>query len=262
MDNNYTVYIHTFPNNKHYVGLTKQDPLDRWGSNGCGYHNQPVYEAICEFGWNSIAHTIIAKNLSYKEAQEKEIYWINKLNSIENGYNISNGGGLGGNSWREFEYNGKVYSAEELANMSEYDLMAHDITNRINEHGWTVEKALTTPKGRRNIKFEYNGNLYSIKQLYEIRNNKELTYKQIKNRLLKYNWDVERAISQPNDIKNQPQGRGTCKFEYNGCIYNSWELCQLSPLSDLTPQDITDRINRRGWSIERAITQPKRKSRH
>jgi hypothetical protein len=48
-------------------------------------------------------------------------------------------------------------------------------------------------------------------------------------------------------------------FEYNGKTYNSFELCQISKLKDLKPQDITDRINRKGWSVERAITQPKRK---
>lgn len=86
-----------------------------------------------------------------------------------------------------------------------------------------------------------------------------MTYNQIKNRLLKHNWDVERAITQENNIKKQPHGVGTCLFEYKGRKYNSWELCKLSKLDDLRPQDITDRVNRRGWSIERAITQPKRK---
>ena len=143
--------------------------------------------------------------------------------------------------------------------MSRHELSYHDITNRINEHGWTVEKAISTPKGRRNTEFIYNNQNYTIKELYNIRINKDLTYSQIKNRLLKYNWDAERAITQPNNIKKQPHGVGTCVFEYNGQTYNSWELCQISELEDLTPQDITDRINRKGWSVERAITQPKRK---
>lgn len=82
---------------------------------------------------------------------------------------------------------------------------------------------------------------------------------QLKNRLLKYNWDVKRAITQSSNVKKQPKGVGTCKFEYNGKIYNSYELCLISDVEDLKPQDITDRINRRGWSIERAITQPKRR---
>lgn len=256
---NYNVYVHTFPNMKRYVGLTKQKPEIRWGFNGWGYHNQPVYKAIEEFGWINIKHEVVATDLEIFEAQELEKLLIEKYDSINNGYNISTGGGLGSECWCEFEYNGEIYTAKELAEMSRYDLSYHDITNRINEHGWTVEKAISTPKGRKNVEFQYNGKSYTVKELYNMRINKDLTYLQIKNRLLKYNWDVERAITQSSNNKKQPHGIGTCIFEYNGKQYNSWELCQISKLEDLKPQDITDRINRRGWSVERAITQPKRK---
>lgn len=257
--NNYSVYVHTFPNNKHYVGLTMQDPYKRWGHNGWGYYDQPVYDAILEFGWDNILHNVVKSNLSKEEAQKTEKELIMSLDSINNGYNVYTGGGLGGNPWCEFEYNGKIYSARELADLSEHDLTYHDITNRVNEHGWDIEKAITTPKGRRNVTFEYLGKRYSCKELYNIRINKDLTYKQIKSRLLKYHWDAERAITQPSTVKRQPRGVGKYLFEYNGKQYNSWELCQISNIKDLTPQDITDRINRKGWSVERAITQPKRK---
>ena len=50
--------------------------------------------------------------------------------------------------------------------MSKYDLSYHDITNRINSHGWTIEKTLNTPKGRRNTKYLYEGKYYSINELY------------------------------------------------------------------------------------------------
>ena len=257
--NNYSVYIHIFPDGKYYVGLTRQVPEVRWGSNGWGYHNQPVFKAIEEFGWINIEHEVVATGLDKYEAQELEKILIEKYDSINNGYNHATGGGLGGECWCEFEYNGIIYTAQELASMSPYDLTYHDITNRVNEHGWTVEKAISTPKGRKNVKFEYEGKEYIIKELYELRINLDLTYSQIKNRLLKHHWNVERAIAQPSNSKNQPHGVGTCQFEYNGKIYNSWELCQISKIEDLTPQDITDRVNRRGWSVERAITQPKRK---
>lgn len=255
----YSVYIHAFPDGKYYIGLTKQKPEVRWGFNGWGYHNQPVYKAIEKFGWIDIKHDVVATDLDMYEAQELEKSLIEKYDSINNGYNVSTGGGLGGECWCEFEYDGEIYTAKELAEMSRYELSYHDITNRINEHGWTVEKAISTPKGRKNVEFEYNNESYTIKELYNIRINKDLTYHQIKNRLLKHNWDVERAITQPNNNKKQPHGAGTCVFEYNGKQYNSWELCQISEVEDLKPQDITDRINRRGWSVERAITQPKRK---
>ena len=258
LNNNYTVYVHKFPNDKYYVGITRQLPEQRW-LNGWGYHKQPVYSAILEFGWDNIEHIIVKQNLTAEEAKKIEIDLIFQLDSIEHGYNEDTGGGLGGDAWCEFEYNGNIYSAEELAALSTIDNMtAHDITTRINHHGWSIEKALNTPKTIKNYRFEYNGE--SIKELYDIRINKDLTYNQIKNRLLKYGWDIERAISQSSDKKLQPKGVGTCEFEYDGKIYNSWELCQISKIEGLTPQHITDRVNRRKWSVERAITQPLRKS--
>lgn len=258
MKENYKVYIHTFPNNKKYVGITRQTVNARW-QNGFGYKNQPIYSEILKYGWDNIKHDVLYTGLSRTEAQEKEKELINKYDSINNGYNVSEGGGTGGDCWVEFEYDGIIYSAKELAEMSKYDLSYHDITNRINSHGWTIEKTLNTPKGRRNTKYLYEGKYYSINELYNIRINKNLTLSQIKNRLLKHNWDAQRAITQSNNIKRQPKGVGTCIFEYNGNTYNSYELCQLSNVVGLKPQDITDRINRKGWSVERAITQPKRK---
>lgn len=258
MEENYKVYIHIFPNSKKYIGITRQEIDKRW-QNGYGYKKQPIYKEILKFGWNNIQHIVLYENLTKKQAQELEIKLISEYNSIENGYNVSVGGGCGSDCWCEFEYDGIIYNTKELAEMSKYDLTYHDITNRINTHKWSIEKTLNTPKQNRDIRFEYNGKLLSIKELYEIRINKELTYNQIRTRLLKHNWEVERAITQSNKNKMQPKGIGTCLFEYDGNIYNSWELCKISPLEDLTPQDITDRINRRGWSVYRAITQPKRK---
>ena len=257
----YTVYVHKFPNGKVYVGLTKQKPKDRWGDNGYGYKKQPVYKAILEYGWDNIEHEIIKENLTHKEAQQLEKDLVLVYNSIQNGYNISEGGGLGGNPWVTFEYQGEVYTAEELAKMSNVqDLTYHDITTRVNHHGWSIDKALNTKKVQKNQVFEYDGKIYTAKELAEISNVNGLTDKDILCRINKHGWSVERAISQPKNIKKQPKGVGERIFEYRGKMYNSYELSQISSVENLTPFDITDRINHHGWSVERAITQPKRKS--
>ena len=259
IERKYKVYIHIFPNNKVYIGITRQTLQQRWGKNGQGYKKQKVYKYIIKFGWDNIEHKLLYDNLTSSEAQKIEIELINKYNSIENGYNEDTGGGLGGDCWCEFNYNGIIYTAKELADMSKYDLSYHDITNRINSHGWSIDKAINTPKGRRNVKFKYNNKLYSIKELYEIRINKDLTLNQIKDRLLNKNWDIERAITQPSNVKKQPKGLGKKIYEYKGKLYNSYELCLMSKIDNLTPFDITNRINHHGWSVEKAITQPKRK---
>lgn len=90
----YKVYIHTFPNGKHYVGITQQKPEKRWHY-GAGYSGQPyVYNAIKKYGWENIYHSIIYDDLTKEEAEEKEITLIAllKSNQRDYGYNVANGG--------------------------------------------------------------------------------------------------------------------------------------------------------------------------
>ena len=94
MTNNYTVYMHIFPNGKKYIGITCQNPQKRW-QNGYGYVEQDLmWKAIQKYGWNNIEHKIIYSNISKREAELMEIYLIkeHKTNVRQNGYNIANGG--------------------------------------------------------------------------------------------------------------------------------------------------------------------------
>ena len=93
-ENNYTVYMHIFPNNKKYIGITSKKIKQRWES-GTGYKNQRLmFRAIEKYGWNNIEHKILYTNLSKKEAEQKEIELIEqyKSNNSNYGYNIENGG--------------------------------------------------------------------------------------------------------------------------------------------------------------------------
>ena len=72
----YLVYVHTLPNGKRYVGMTKQDKERRW-ANGAGYKRQPkFYEAIQEYGWRNILHEVVAENLTEEQAREIEKEYI------------------------------------------------------------------------------------------------------------------------------------------------------------------------------------------
>ena len=86
--------MHVFPNKKKYIGITCTKPEKRWGKNGNGYKTQFVYRAINKYGWNNIEHKILYKNLTEKEAKQKEITLIEKYNTndLNKGYNISLGG--------------------------------------------------------------------------------------------------------------------------------------------------------------------------
>ena len=88
----FSVYCHTFPNGKKYIGISK-DAEKRWGVNGCGYNTQPKMErAIKKYGWDNVDHEIIVDGLEKEQAEKLEIYLISELDTIENGYNSAIGG--------------------------------------------------------------------------------------------------------------------------------------------------------------------------
>ena len=95
MENSYTVYKHTFPNGKIYIGITNQTIERRWRYNGSGYKTQSLmYNAILKYGWDNIKHEILYMGMSKDEAEEVEIELISryKSNQREYGYNVNNGG--------------------------------------------------------------------------------------------------------------------------------------------------------------------------
>lgn len=91
----YIIYLHTFPNNKVYIGQTCRKLSLRW-LNGKGYReNQPrIHNAIKKYGWNNIKHRILMKDLTLEEANYYEKELINFFDSTNKnkGYNISLGG--------------------------------------------------------------------------------------------------------------------------------------------------------------------------
>lgn len=96
-DRCYTVYRHTFPNGKIYIGITRN--IKRRFRNGNGYAGSKiVYSAIQKYGWENVSHETLFENLSEQEAKQKEVELIRQHDATnhENGYN-STFGGEGGN---------------------------------------------------------------------------------------------------------------------------------------------------------------------
>lgn len=90
----YTVYKHTSPDGRVYIGATRQNPERRWDK-GRGYKNSPYFPAaIREFGWDAFAHEIIASGLTEKEAELLEVELIRKYRATDRryGFNADNGG--------------------------------------------------------------------------------------------------------------------------------------------------------------------------
>lgn len=92
---NFTVYKHTSPNGKVYIGVAK-DVKKRWAG-GHGYYGQLLGEKISKYGWDNFKHEILAEGLTEEEASDMEKRMILKYDSTnpEKGYNRRNGGGIG-----------------------------------------------------------------------------------------------------------------------------------------------------------------------
>lgn len=91
---NFYVYMHTNKeNNKAYVGITSRiNPEYRWRK-GDGYITQTkFYRAIQKYGWENFEHVIIAANLSKTDAVLLEKQLIRQYDTINNGYNVDEGG--------------------------------------------------------------------------------------------------------------------------------------------------------------------------
>lgn len=94
----FTVYKHTGPTGKVYIGITRQKPENRWGADGSGYSHSPHFTAaIKRHGWAAFTHEIIAEGLTKEEAEKMEVELIAQYDSTnrEKGYNAELGGSTG-----------------------------------------------------------------------------------------------------------------------------------------------------------------------
>lgn len=96
MDNTWTVYMHIFPNNKRYIGITKLRVKKRW-KRGNNYRQQSViWNAIQKYGWNNIEHIVVEQGLTKEQAMQREIELIAQYKtfppSLGFGYNATSGG--------------------------------------------------------------------------------------------------------------------------------------------------------------------------
>lgn len=97
MTREYTVYMHTSPSNKVYVGISAQKNLNKRWQGGYGYIGNPhFHRAIKKYGWDNFDHEIILKGATRDEARNTEQYLIEKFNASDrnHGYNISPGGSI------------------------------------------------------------------------------------------------------------------------------------------------------------------------
>ena len=94
-DRKYTVYMHTAPNGKKYIGITCQSISMRWGNCGGRYKRcKYFWKAIVKYGWENITHDVLAEGLTAENAKqrEKELICFYKTQDSSYGYNLTDGG--------------------------------------------------------------------------------------------------------------------------------------------------------------------------
>lgn len=92
--NTYTVYKHTSPSGKVYIGITRREPEKRW-DNGKGYKHSPhMAAAVKKYGWENIRHEILARDLTREAAEQMEVELIRHYRAADRryGYNTDKGG--------------------------------------------------------------------------------------------------------------------------------------------------------------------------
>ena len=113
-------YIYVITNNingKQYVGKTNDTIEERFkrhilDSKRRNNENRPLYNAINKYG---IEHFSIEQleECPYQEVNNKEIYWIGKLDTYKNGYNATLGGD--GKAYYDYDEISKLYQQENIS---------------------------------------------------------------------------------------------------------------------------------------------------
>jgi group I intron endonuclease len=165
----YSVYKHTTPNGKVYIGITKQKPVKRW-LHGKGYARQDhFYNAILKYGWDNIKHEILFTELTREEAEAKEVELIAEYKSDQRafGYNVDRGGRANRMSDETRERlrkanTGKHHSKEtckklkklEIARWKDPDYRRNQVEKRLGKSPWNkgVPTAPETKQKQREAK--------------------------------------------------------------------------------------------------------------
>ena len=111
------IYKITSPSNKVYIGLSRKIE-ERWKGYSVKKKTAPqqpkLYYSFKKYGIENHKFEIL-EECKFEELSEKEIYYIKKYNSIEEGLNVSRGG------YYFWEVNiGKKHKKETIEKMKDY----------------------------------------------------------------------------------------------------------------------------------------------
>lgn len=97
------IYLLSFPNGKHYVGRTKNTLDQRISEHKTASKNKkhhPLYYATNKYGWENIKVEVLYETVVEEELILRELFYIQKYNSVEEGYNMTYNTEIGGDNWK------------------------------------------------------------------------------------------------------------------------------------------------------------------
>lgn len=162
-----SVYLVKFPNNKVYVGITCQSVDKRISRHKLDAKNNSQYKfhrALRKYG--EVEVCILERNLTRQEANKKEMYYIEKYDSFNFGYNSTLGGDNPSENfiYSENSLEGKISFREKITKKfkcPKYTEKRRQIT----------KKACNTTKARNNMSLAKGSKLFSA---FCIKTNKKM----------------------------------------------------------------------------------------
>ncbi len=144
-------------NNKIYIGQTIGTLHDRQNQYKSEADNRPIIHAIKKYGFDNFIFETIDIAKTTKELNEKEIYWIARLNATKKniGYNIRHGG----SNSPIAESTRKILSEQKMGKLNPFFGKTHSEQNKLN-----MSKLMSDPNGRN------YGKKHSIKSKIKMRN--------------------------------------------------------------------------------------------
>lgn len=169
----YSVYMHTCPSGKKYIGITSKTPQERWKN---GYRNNKHFSnAIKQYGWENIKHEVLFRGLTKEDAEQKEIELISLYDTTNQskGYNIALGGHSNSGYHHKAETKQKIresltgakHTAERIAKNSKAkknQWQKSDYRRRMSEAHKGKSKGKNNPTARQVCQYDMQGNFIRV----------------------------------------------------------------------------------------------------
>lgn len=190
-----TIYLITnVVNDKKYVGQTRQQLNKRWLAHITEsriYSDRPLYKAINKYGLDNFKIRIL-EECGVDKLNEREIWWIDFLDSYRNGYNATTGG-----EYFEHTEETKQKISEKLSNVSRSDEWKDSISNGLKnklERGEKWGMFLTKNEGGKHAKRKIQGENIITGEIVEFEGIRDASLKVTGTE--KYSGNICRAIKE------------------------------------------------------------------